>query len=220
MIEWNWLKTWSKVIVVTLAIIAVVISTFLKFLAVDFASMLILAITLIAIIIYVHDTNRIAQANLLNTSPTVSCRIHSGKKYFNMNRCSSDEEKELFFDTRVIITNHSRFGTIAHVNLNLKINGEPVEYHPMYSGKKPWPLDPFGLLNGHFYIGDILKMANMSIEKMKEERTDENARTQLTMDVEVENEGFLEYKIKNPTQHWSFDFQKDLWESTDYYYYA
>lgn len=212
----NWVKDWYITIVFGLLIVVVISSAYFQILDVTFAQMLVLAITLIAVLIYAEYTHRIAEANLIIASPTVSLDIQSGKHYYKSPNLSNEQ----LYETRVIVKNLSRYPVEAYVNLNLRSMEKPVSMADIYCGKKPWVLNPLKRMNGQFNIGDVRGGVGIDVNKMKREKTQENVRTQLTMTIEVQNAGVYRRLIKYPVRHWHFDFQRDEWYNEDFGYYA
>ncbi len=177
--------------------------------------------TVFVLMIYALDTRSMSIATQLSVSPNVSLKVKTGKKYKDMSMPIEWREDNFVLDTRFILKNHSKLGTKAYVNLNLKVGRKKIEYHPKYSGKEAWPLEPEGSLDGHIYLVAILEKAGTNFKKMLiETGKGEDVRKLLTMEIEVENEGVLKKRIKNFPQKWSYDFKKLKWENTDYYYHA
>lgn len=133
--------------------------------------------------------------------PTISPQIMTGAV-----GVTKDNPPNLFIDTRVIITNVSRFPARAYVNLNLEFNGKPIPTPDSYDGRRPWSLYPHEGINGHFET-------TLEKEKIK-------INSKLTMTIKIRNAGFSRYIIKYPTGHWHFDFQKNEWYNKDFGYYA
>ena len=80
-----------------------------------------------------------------------------------------------------------------------------------YSGKKPWPITSNQVIDGHFYISEILKKKNKTIEEIKKETVPDNINLQLTMEVDVKYKGITKVEIANPIQKHCFDFNKNTW---------
>ena len=97
-------------------------------------TLLILAITLVVLIVYAWDTHRIANATEQKWEEE-----RRPKLLYEMvlARQGVREGKTLF---RLI--NPSDYFVEARVNLNFKINGEPVRYHPAYDGTEIWLVYP------------------------------------------------------------------------------
>lgn len=138
--------------------------------------------------------------------PTASFQIKSGKTYYNYNEGEPELLPEKLYDTRFIVANASRFPGRFYVDLNLKINGNPVSPGDLYVAKKPWKLFPGKLINGHFRIDNVIRSSNVTF----------NEDVRVTMEIRVRNAGFSKYIIKYPTQHWNFDFNVNMWH--DEYY--
>lgn len=136
--------------------------------------------------------------------PTASFQIKSGKTFFIYERGLPEDTElplEKLYDTRVIVANASRFSGRFYVDLNLKINGNPVSPGDLYVAKKPWELFPGKLINGHFRIDTLIENSDATICE----------DTTVTMEIKVRNAGLSQYIIKYPTQHWNFDFNVNMW---------
>lgn len=137
------------------------------------------------------------------------------------------------YDTRVKLSNLSRYNVEAFVNLNPKVNGKPIELGGAYSEKEPWLLTAQQLIDGHFYITDVLSKADTDLAGMNKFYSPENVKNQLSMYIEVYYRGVTrevcpsniwphesrnpQYKdtptkiLVNPVQKWYFDFSRDVW---------
>ncbi len=133
------------------------------------------------------------------------------------------------------LLNLSNYNLEAFVNLNLKVNGKPIELGGAYSGKEPWLLTAQQLIDGHFYITDVLSKAGTDVGGMKANKfySPGNVKNQLSMSIEVYYRGEtrevsppnvwphesrnVKYKssftriLVNPVQKWYFNFPKDCW---------
>jgi len=155
-------------------------------------------VTLLILISYTWFTRKIANAaeETLNQNmrPIASCELKSGKNYYSAEQIQSDSN--LIYDTRCIVTNHSKYNVRVFVNLNLKIDSKLEEISEEYAGKKAWPFTSFQVINGHFNLTDKFNL--------------ENIRS-ITMDLDVSYEGDTGKIYKNPTQYWHFDIKEQVW---------
>jgi len=106
----------------------------------------------------------------------------------------------------------SKYFIEVWVNLNLKVYGEAVEYSDAYNGKDKWFLFPNQFSKGWFSIDEILGKKGKAFSKIKEERTNDNVREQLTMDLEYELKCKETGKSRNiPRRRHYFDFKEEVW---------
>ncbi len=146
--------------------------------------------------IYLFFTKRILQSSEENLRPIVSCNLISGKEYYKERlKQNSALEPILKYDTRCVVRNHSKYNLEVYVNLNLKLDGIPVEYSDAYSGKKAWPVTSFQSINGHF-----------DLKKHILEETEN-----ITISLEVKYNSDVKKTYKNPIQNWIFDKEKGEW---------
>jgi len=164
------------------------------------ATLLILTLTLIALLIYVYDTNRIASItnlrwdrdNILNTSYEL--------------RVEPDKQSLLFY-----IFNHSNLIIRAKVKCNLKIYGEPVESNEVFDGINSWYLFPQQQTQARLEISTVLSKKGKTIQNMIDERTEDNRQEQFTMDLEIKFRDEFDNKREFPTRRHFFDFAVKKW---------
>lgn len=193
----------------------------------DIGTLLILGFTLIALIFYAASTHEIADVDKRTYEegklPVVSLTI------------SPKPNTQENYDTRVKLLNLSNYNLEAFVNLNLKVNGKPIEHSPAYSGKQAWFLTAHQRINGHFHITDVLSKAGTNVGEMEANRfySPGNVKNQLSMCIEVCYRGMTrevfppntwphessksKYKdsftkiLANPVQKWYFNFSINSW---------
>ena len=140
---------------------------------VSIGTLIILAVTLIVLIQYAYDTNRIANITQeFNLTPNVMHRISSANL--------SNKEIDIGFD----LLNQSNFYVKAYVNVELKCYKDTLIIpNDVYYGKKPWNLPPNAFVHGHFHLNDVLlKDSHRTIEELKQKGEDGKA---LTMKVNI-----------------------------------
>ncbi len=191
----------------------------------DIGTLLILGFTLVALIFYAFSTYEIAE---------VDKKTYEESKLPVVSLIISPEPKIILnYDTRVLMQNFSNYNLQAFMKLNLKVNGKPIEVGGAYSGDEAWFLTAQQQINGHFYIGDVLKKAGTDVAETKKDFLPENVKKQLCMSIEVYYRGVTreydsseswphknknpKYKdsytkwLGNPPQKWYFDFSRDVW---------
>lgn len=159
-------------------------------------------LTIFALVVSILATLMYATA-----SPTVSVTIISGKTRFNPSQLPgspSELPNEFLYDTRVRVTNLSRFPMKAYINLNLKADGEPIFKGNLYCSKEYWHLYPHESIEGHFGIQNSIN---------------QNSNVRITMSVEVRNPGIYQYLIEYPTRNYHFDLNENKWFNEDFGYY-
>lgn len=171
----------------------------LKDLKPEWLTVIFAGLTFVILFVYTLFTWRIANATKetlnQNMRPIVSCELISGKNYYAQQQIQSNPS--LIYDTRCIVTNHSKYNVSAFVNLNLKINGKlEGTSDEAYAGKKAWPVTSFQSINGHVNLTNELNL--------------ENVRS-ITIDLDVRYESDIGKVYINPTQYWHFDMQKQEW---------
>lgn len=153
-------------------------------------------LSLIILIIYTFNTRQIAIATQkaleLEMRPTISCVLKSGKNYYDKKKIKKNPK--LKYDTRCILTNYSKYNTAVFINLNFKTGGKAQKVSDEYNGKNGWPLTSFQVIDGHF---------NFFKETKKEKKVT------IALDVNYIDDNGKNYK--NPTQHWSFDGDQEVW---------
>lgn len=161
---------------------------------------LILGVTLIVILWYARNTQRMTTIAEKRWERDSMIRAT-----YNITM-AADKNSVLF-----AITNPSTLLVSAIVNCNFRIYGEPVDYSDAYNGKELWEIFPGQISQGHFEISTLLPKKGLTMEDMKNKRTQENYKEQLTMDLEIK---FTDETGKNkefPTRRHFFDFERQLW---------
>jgi len=163
----------------------------------DWINLAVSTFSLIFIFWYVIDTHKMAVAATDSLRPIISLRLISGSKYYGVR---SESNPDLAYDTRCIVTNHSKYVTDVFVNLNLKIDGIKKEVKDVYSGEISWSLQPFKNVNGHFSLKDYIS----DIEGVEE----------ITIDIEVSYKSSSSNKLyKHTAQRWYFNKENKMWRN-------
>ena len=107
-----------------------------------------LALTLIAVIIYVYYTYVLAKE--LDPNASISFQ-----------RTEQDPLGFLAF-----VTNSSKVSLHCWCNLNAKVNGQAVSLGGFYGGQSSFDVQPYNTVQGHFSLRDFLARANRTVEEM------------------------------------------------------
>ncbi len=140
---------------------------------VSIGTLIILALTLIILLQYAYDTNRLANITQdFNLTPKVMHKLTS--------TLLSPNEYDIGFD----LLNQSSFYVNAFVNVELKCYNDCITIpNDVYYGKRPWILPPNAFVHGHFRLNDnLLKSSNRTITELKQKGEDINA---LSMKVSI-----------------------------------
>jgi hypothetical protein len=110
-----------------------------------------------------------------------------------------------------ILQNHSKQSLHCWCNLNATVYGQNVSLGGFYSGQTSFDLQPFGGGIGHFYIGDILSKASLTLANMKQTANTNNIKEQLYLNIEFWYKAVsVNVEIRNPHQPHYFDFTHDV----------
>lgn len=163
-------------------------------------SFVVLALTLVALIVYAADTHRIAdisherwEAELLPI-PLYEF-VYSERKGAVVVRLS----------------NNSKYFVEALVRCNLRVYGEPVEIEPDFDGEAKWLLYPFQITTRTFLLDDVLGRADKNLDDMMVEKNPENRHEQLTSEFEIKFTSELGKTRSSPKRHHFFDFGELRW---------
>lgn len=193
-------------IVIVIIVVVCLIPAFKSEVDVDYievGTLVLLVGTFVGLVVYANDTHRMTKIQEERWEAETIPVLYYGIELRN------SQDRSYWF----LLTNPSPIYFIeARVNLNLKVYGEAVEYSDAYNGKDKWFLFPNQFSKGWFSIDGILGKKGKSFSKTKEERTNDNVREQLTMD--------LEYKLRCretgksrdiPRRRHYFDFEEEVW---------
>lgn len=194
-------------IVIGIIVVVCLVLAFKSDLSADYVqvgTLVLLAGTLVGLVIYANDTNRMTKIQEDRWEAETIPVLYYGIKLIN-----SQDRSRWFFS----LTNPSpKYFIEAWVNLNLKVYGEAVEYGDDYNGTNKWILFPNQISNGWFSIDGILGKKGKSFSQMKEKRTNDNVREQLTMDLECKLRCKETGKSRDvPRRRHYFDFKGGVW---------
>ena len=167
------------------------------------ANLIILAITVIALLVYAYDTHTIA---------TVSKKQWERSSIlgatYEMQPIQTDSG-----DVRTMFRLHNPSTLLvkAKVRCNFWIYGEPVDSNPDFNGENTWYAFPQQISQGWFDIGPLLAKKGKTIQTIIGEKKPENRAHQLTMDLEIY---FRDEEGNNrslPLRQHFFDFADTLW---------
>jgi hypothetical protein len=170
---------------------------------IEISTFVILALTLVALVIYAWDTNSIARvareqwerATVLNTA-------------YEMNIADKKGDPGV---TTFRIHNPSTLVVRAKVRCHFQVYGDRVDYHPAYNGGETWYLFPQQISQGWFAIERLLQKKGKTIAQIMAERTEGNKEEQLTMDLELEFRDERGIRRVLPSRHHYFDFDRWVW---------
>ncbi|TAL62639.1 MAG: hypothetical protein EPN88_13130 [Bacteroidetes bacterium] len=140
---------------------------------VSIGNLIILALTLLVLLQYAYDTNRLANITQdYNLTPNIMHKLSSA--------LLSSDEYDIGFD----LLNQSSFYVKAFVNIELKCYNDNINIpNDVYCGKRPWILPPNAFVHGHFRLNDnLLKSSNRTIAELKQKGEDINT---LSMKVNI-----------------------------------
>ena len=169
---------------------------------IEIGTFVVLGCTLIALVVYAYDTNRMARIQEDRWEKELIPILH-----YDM--LSRDPQGHSWW---FALINPSKYFIEARVNLNLKVYGDAVVYSSDRDGTNRWIVYPAQTSRGWFSIDHILSKKGLTFSQMVQQRTDGNVDTQLTMDLEYNYECKETGKSrKNPPRHHYFDFQEKVW---------
>lgn len=169
-------------------------------------TLLILALTLVVIIIYGWDTHRIANATEKKWTEELKPKL-----MYQISTVSVEEQGERFL---IQLTNPTNDIIGARINCNFKIYGEAVKLNGAYDGTEKWIIFPYQTSQGGFSINQLLALKRNNQFQMINERSNENAEQQLTMDLQIDLESETGRKRSYPKRHHYFDFERLQWIPT------
>ncbi|MCK4857326.1 MAG: hypothetical protein KAT58_05120 [candidate division Zixibacteria bacterium] len=164
----------------------------------------VLLLTLVAILIYVRDTHRIADVTHSRwmkdsvLSATYGLQVRS-KSDFPRGR------------TMFKISNQSSLLIRVKVVCKFRVYGEEVHLNVEYDGTKTWLVYPLQASIGWFEIEMLCGRKGKTVDQMAAERTDDNRSHQLQMDLTVHFRDELGNKRSLPTRNYFFDFADWSW---------
>ncbi len=164
---------------------------------------LVLSLTLIILIIYTYDTNRLAsigqlkweRENILNASFEMLGIEDKGKA------------------DRIIfrINNPSTLIIRAKIWCEIKVYGTPVIINDDFNGTNIWLVFPQQTSQGWYEIKPLLEQQGKTPQQMIQEYSPGNRRNQLTLDLTIEFRDELGNRRKLPTKKHYFAFNEWRW---------
>lgn len=178
---------------------------YLTFWGVDYfklGNLIVLSITLIVIMIYTYDTNRIANIQQ--------------KIYFTpqvVHEVSATEKRNNVFDIGFDLFNLSHFYVKAYAIIELKcFNKELIINNSVYYGKRPWNIPPNSRIHGHFKLdNNLLKQADMTASNLRKQKNNPKA---LTLKVNIECTSTHDISMKTPQIKYHFVYDRKINGST------
>ena len=167
------------------------------------ATFVVFTLTLMALIVYAWETNSIAQV----TREQWKRQSVLGTTY-EMNITDKKGERG---HTTFRIHNQSKLIVRAKVRCNFRLYGDRVDYHEAYQGGETWYVFPQQISQGWFDIESLLQKKGKTMAQVMAERTEQNKKEQLTMDLELEFRDELEESRVLPSRHHYFDFDRWAW---------
>jgi hypothetical protein len=163
----------------------------------------VLALTLITLMWYAFDTNSIARVTRERWSRE---GVLSTTYSMDLTGQKGDPGRTLFR-----LHNPSQLLVKATVACNLRIYGDPVEISELYDGKDVWVLFPQQNCQGWFELAALLSKKGRTVAQMMAERTPDNQKHQLTMDLSLHFQDELGATRRLPKRLHYFDFERWSW---------
>jgi hypothetical protein len=206
----RWLIVWFVGFVVLVSLVGSLIGGCHSSWWFEASTLVILAVTLIFIVRYwvdtnriAIDTNRIAQVTEKKWEAEITPKLTRDLAMIDI---ESQDPRTAF-----ALTNHTDYFIEATVNCNFKVYGESVEWPSAYDGSEIWDCLPYRTAQGIFKINEILSKKGKTIAQMVSERDEVNKMTQLTMFEEIAFKNELGRSRKIPPRKWYFDFERWRW---------
>lgn len=172
--------------------------------SVAFGTFVILAMTLIALVIYAYDTNSIAHVTRERWK-----RDGVLSAMYSMEVVGQNAQPPA--RTMFRIHNPSPLILRARSACNFRVYGEVVTSDPLYDGGDVWLVFPQQVSSGWFEIESLLQKTGKTVAAMIAERTPSNSKEQLTMALALEFWDELGATRVLPTRRHYFDFAPDRW---------
>jgi hypothetical protein len=173
---------------------------------VDFVAManfIVLTLTLLVLIWYAYDTNRIARV-------TSERWVREGVLGAGYSLELSDS-RGTAGRTLVRIHNPSSLVVRATVDCGLRVYDAPVSAGPLYDGRDRWLVFPQQSSQGWFEIDTVLQTKGKSVSALMTETTASNRQAQLTMQFAITFEDELGAVRRLPARPHYFDFERWAW---------
>lgn len=167
----------------------------------DIGTFVVVSLTLIVLIFYAYDTNRLAS---ISQSRWDREGILTAMYSLGVADKPGEAGRTVF-----AIVNRSTLIIRAKVVCDIKVYGTPVTVRDSYDGTETWVAFPGETNRGWFEIAPLLEQQGKTTQQMMDEYTPENRATQLTMDLAVEFRDELGNKRKLPTRKYYFVFTEE-----------
>jgi hypothetical protein len=110
-----------------------------------------------------------------------------------------------------LIQNHSKLSLQCWCRLNATVCGQPVPLDGFYGGQTSFDIQPFGAVNGHFNLTDMLSKVGRTPHEMKAKGATQDVKRQLYMDIEFWYQPYGSSQVvRNVKQPHYFDFAHDV----------
>lgn len=169
----------------------------------EIGNFVVLTLTLLVLICYAYDTNRIARV--------------TGDRWVREGVLGAIYSLELVGSrgdagrTLVRIHNPSSLVVRATLNCDFRVYGEPVSAGPLYDGRDRWVVFPQQASQGWFEIDALLQAKGKNVGSLLGEATAANRQTQLTMRLTLRFEDELGAVRELPARLHYFDFERWAW---------
>lgn len=159
-------------------------------------TLIVLGLTLIAVIQYAFDTNRMID---------LQQRVHLTPQV--VHQISAIDLGNNEFDIGFDLVNHSSYYVEATVNVRLESFGVEIRIPDnVYYGARPWVLPPHSNVHGHFKLNDgLLQLANRTMADLRRMSRDENMLTLVIERIQCTIPHGIPLKIPAIRYHFVFD---------------
>jgi hypothetical protein len=168
-----------------------------------FGSFILSALTLVALAWYTYDTNQMAR---ITRERWMRDAVLSTTYSLDLTGTPGDVGKTL-----LKLVNPSTLIVRARVKCNFAVYGVATKYGPLYDGEETWLVFPQQYSQGWFEVETILRSRGKTVSAMLSERTDANAKEQLTALLELEFWDELGNRRELPRRRHYFDFNLKHW---------
>ncbi len=170
---------------------------------------LVLSVTLAVLVYYTYETYRIAETDKNMWELEI---MPSGIPVIEMHKVPTQRYSDR---VNFALKNTSKFAWWARVWCNFRIYDRRVdslgEDFDGFNGKRKWMVYPEEISCSFFEIEPLLSTQGKTLEKMRAERTQDNRKIQLTMDLEIELKNEKGKERRYPPRHYFFDFYDWNW---------
>lgn len=200
----RWLNMRKPIVSTILILISVCTVSYIFFCypnisIIEIGTFIVLAITLVVLIFYAYDTNRLATISQLRWERENILKTN----YYMEGTNDKGGAGIILFG----INNSSTLLMRAKVRCNFKVYNVLVEDDDAFNGIETWYIFPQQTTQGSYIIEQLLKKRGKTVENMCQEYTDGNRGQQLTMDLEIEfrDESGNERKLPSRKHYFAFN---------------